>query len=103
MEILDPGKSIVEVARCQLLLAADVKHNRQPCFLRQRPQRFESDMAGRVTPRAARWDQERLAAQFNRVPRRGEGALEGRQRYIAGAEKSPIHRAEMTHHAIVGA
>src|SRR5580692_4042207 len=55
-----------------------------------------------MSGRTARWNQQRLAAQFDRLLRRCQHALEADERHIAGGEETPIDRTKMAHHSIVG-
>ena len=80
-----------------------MEHDRQAGFLRDRPQRIEADVAGRMVVRAARRDQQRLGAKLDRLARRLGCALEVEQRHIAGRQQALVDRAEIDHVAGVRA
>ncbi len=61
------------------------------------------DVAGRMPLRAARGDQQRLGAQLDAPRRPRPGALEVHQRHVGGGQQPPVDRAEVGHHAVVGA
>ena len=104
MEVGRDRKAVAEVAPVdEVTGAADVEHDGDLCFLSVGPHAVETDVAGRMTGRASRRDEQSGGSHLDRfVGHRGR-VSDRAQRHVAGGEQPRIGRTELDHPSVVRA